>query len=79
MLLLERWMMPLFFVLINECYDMSTKEQMTIVLHNVDKNEYVVECFISTKHVSSTTVASLKESLENIFSRLGLSLSMLCG
>lgn len=58
---------------------MSTKEQMAIVLHSVDKNGYVVECFVGIEHVSNTTVASLKESLDNIFSRLGLSLSMLCG
>ena len=51
MLLLERWMVPLFSVWINESYDMSTKEQMAIVLHSVDKNGYVVECFISIEHV----------------------------
>ncbi|KAH9717532.1 TTF-type domain-containing protein [Citrus sinensis] len=59
--------------------DISTKEQMVVVLHYVDKNGYVVERFVGIEHVSSTTIASLKESLDNMFSRFGLSLSMLCG
>ncbi|KDO38015.1 hypothetical protein CISIN_1g048383mg, partial [Citrus sinensis] len=69
----------LFSILIDESHDISTKGQMTIVLHYVHKNGYVVEHFVGINHVSNTTTASLKESLDNIFSRLGLSLSILCG
>ncbi|KAH9657293.1 TTF-type domain-containing protein [Citrus sinensis] len=69
----------LFYVLINESPDISTKEQMAIVLRYVDKNGYVVERFVGIEHVSSTKAASLKESLDNMFSRFGLSLSMLRG
>ena len=69
----------LFPVIIDESRDIFTKEQMIVVLCYVDKNGYVVKCFVGIENVSSTTVASLKESLDNIFSRLGLSLSMLRG
>ncbi|ESR59969.1 hypothetical protein CICLE_v10017609mg [Citrus x clementina] len=69
----------LFSILIDESHDISTKGQMTVVLHYVDKNGYVVEHFVGINHVSSTTAASFKESLDNMFLRLGLSLSMLCG
>ncbi|ESR36896.1 TTF-type domain-containing protein [Citrus sinensis] len=69
----------LFSVLIDESRDISTKEQMAVVLRYVDKNGYVVERFAGIEHVSSTTAASLKESLDNMFSRFGLSLSMLRG
>ncbi|KAH9715586.1 TTF-type domain-containing protein [Citrus sinensis] len=69
----------LFSVLMDESRDISTKEQMAVVLRYVDKNGYVVERFVGIEHVSSTTAASLKESLDNMFSRFGLSLSMLRG
>ncbi|ESR65508.1 hypothetical protein CICLE_v10007751mg [Citrus x clementina] len=69
----------LFSILIDESRDISTKEQMAVVLRYVDKNGYVVERFVGIEHVSSTTAASLKESLDNMFSRFGLSLSMLRG
>ncbi|ESR36894.1 hypothetical protein CICLE_v10029993mg, partial [Citrus x clementina] len=69
----------LFSVLIDESRDISTKEQMAVVLRYVGKNGYVVERFVGIEHVSSTTAASLKESLDNMFSRFGLSLSMLRG
>ena len=39
----------------------------------------MVEGFVGIEHVSSTTTASLKESLDNMFSRFELSLSMLRG
>ncbi|KAH9742750.1 TTF-type domain-containing protein [Citrus sinensis] len=41
--------------------------------------KYVVEHFVGINHVSSTTAASLKEYLDNMFSSLGTSLLMLCG
>ena len=69
----------LFSVIIDESRDIFTKEQMIVVLCYVDKNGYVVECFVGIEYVSRTTVVSLKESFDNIFSRLGLSLLMLRG
>lgn len=69
----------LFSVLIDESRDISTKVKIVVVLSYVDKHGYMVECFVGIEHVSSTTATSLKESLDNMFLKLGLSLSMLCG
>ena len=69
----------LFSIVIDESRDISTKEQMIVVLHYVDKNGYVVERFIGIEHVISTTSISLKEVLDKLFSRHGLSMSRLCG
>ena len=69
----------LFYILIDESRDASMKEQMSVVLRYVDKNAYVIECFIGLKHVTSTTVISLKEALDQLFSKHGLSISRLRG
>ena len=52
---------------------------MTAVLRYVNKNGYVVERFIGIENVTSTTSISLKETLNRLFSRHGLSMSRLCG
>ncbi|ESR46362.1 hypothetical protein CICLE_v10003344mg, partial [Citrus x clementina] len=67
----------LFFVLIDESCDASMKEQMAIVLQYVDKNGSVIERFIGLKHVTCTTAISLKEALDQLFSKHGLSISRL--
>ncbi|KDO37300.1 hypothetical protein CISIN_1g041241mg [Citrus sinensis] len=67
----------LFSILIDESCDIFTKEQMAVVLRYVDKNGYVVEHFIGIEHVTSTTSISLKEALDKLFSRHGLSMSRL--
>ncbi|KAH9752532.1 hypothetical protein KPL71_014733 [Citrus sinensis] len=69
----------LFYVLIDESRDASMKEQMSVVLRYVDKNEFVIERFIGLKHVTSTTAISLKEALDQLFSKHGLSISRLRG
>ena len=69
----------LFFVLIDESCDASMKEQMAIVLQYVDKNGSVIERFIGLKHVTCTTAISLKEALDQLFSKHGLSISRLRG
>ncbi|KAH9792980.1 TTF-type domain-containing protein [Citrus sinensis] len=69
----------LFSVLIDESRDASMKEQMAVVLQYVDKNGSVIECFIGLKHVTSTTAISLKEALDQLFSKHGLSISRLRG
>ncbi|CAN6676203.1 unnamed protein product [Malus baccata var. baccata] len=69
----------LFSILIVESRDVSTKEQMTIVLHYVDKNGHVVERFIGIEHVTSTAALSLKETIDEVFSRHKLSMSRLRG
>ncbi|XP_050111776.1 uncharacterized protein LOC126590342 [Malus sylvestris] len=69
----------LFSILIDESCDVSTKEQMAIVLRYVDKNGHVVERFIGIKHVTSTAALSLKETIDEVFSRHKLSMSRLRG
>ena len=64
----------LFSVLIDESRDVSIKEQMIVVFRYVDKNENVVERFIGIKHLASTTTMSLKQTLDKLFSRHGLSM-----
>ena len=52
---------------------------MVVFLHYVDKNSYVAECFVGIEHVTSTTSISLKEALDRLFYRHGLSMSRLRG
>ena len=40
----------------------------------VDRNGYVIERFIGLKHVTSTTIISLKEAIDQLFSKHGLSM-----
>ena len=69
----------LFSILIDKSRDISANDQMAVVLHYVDKNGYVIERFIRIEHVTSTTSISLKEALDRLFSRHGLSMSRLRG
>nr|XP_028945128.1 zinc finger MYM-type protein 1-like [Malus domestica] len=68
----------LFSILIDESRDVSTKEQMAIVLRYVDKNGHVKR-FIGIEHVTSTTALSLKETIDDVFSRHKLSMFRLRG
>ena len=52
---------------------------MAVVLRYVDKNGSVIERFIGLKHVTCTTVISLKEALDQLFSKHELSISRLRG
>ena len=65
--------------MIDESRDISTKEQMVVVLRYVDKRGHVVERFISIEHVIDTKVDSLKASLDTLFAGHGLSMSRLRG
>ncbi|KAL6533012.1 hypothetical protein OROMI_027124 [Orobanche minor] len=68
-----------FCVLLDDSRDVSTKEQMTVVLRFVDKNGCVVERILGFKHVMCTTAISLKGALEEILNSHGLNMSMLRG
>ncbi|KDO50074.1 hypothetical protein CISIN_1g047520mg [Citrus sinensis] len=50
---------------------------MVVALRYADKNGYVFERFIGFKHVTCTTAISLKEALDQLFSKYGLSISRL--
>ena len=68
-----------FSILVDESRDISIKEQMAIVLRYVNKNGCVIERFVGIEHVTSTTSLSLKDAIDRLFSRHGLSISRLRG
>ncbi|KAK9278524.1 hypothetical protein L1049_028092 [Liquidambar formosana] len=64
----------LFSVLVDESRDVSTKEQMAVMIRFVNKKGCVVERFLSLVHVSNTTALSLKEAINSLFARHNLTL-----
>ncbi|GMP52737.1 hypothetical protein CsSME_00018441 [Camellia sinensis var. sinensis] len=52
---------------------------MAVVIRYVDKIGQLIERFIGIEHVANTIALSLKQAMENLFSRLGLSISRLWG
>ncbi|XP_075494073.1 uncharacterized protein LOC142531735 [Primulina tabacum] len=69
----------LFSILVDESSDVSTKEQMSFVIHYVDISGFVNERFIRIEHLTSTTSLSLKAAIDKMFSRYNLSMSKLRG
>ncbi|XP_073045822.1 uncharacterized protein [Primulina eburnea] len=69
----------LFSILVDESRDVSTKEQMLVVIRYVDSSGHVNERFIGIEHVTGTTSLSLKAAIDKIFSRYNLSMSKLRG
>ena len=65
--------------MIDESCDISTKEQMSVVLRYVDKRGHEVKHFIGIEYVIDTKVVSLKVSPDTVFARHGLSMYKLCG
>jgi hypothetical protein len=68
-----------FAILVDESRDISVKEQLTIVLRYVDKWGHVIERFLGIAHVSNTTTAELKKTIDSVLSRHNLSISRLRG
>ncbi|XP_050119405.1 uncharacterized protein LOC126596788 [Malus sylvestris] len=68
-----------FSILVDEACDVSVKEQMAMVLRYVDDNGHVIERFVGIQHVTNTTSSSLKDAINTLFSRNGLSISKLRG
>ncbi|CAN6726971.1 unnamed protein product [Malus baccata var. baccata] len=68
-----------FSILMDEARDVSVKEQMAMMLRYVDDNGHVIERFVGIQHVTDTTSSSLKNAIDTLFSRNGLSISKLRG
>ncbi|KAM2968407.1 hypothetical protein FF1_028557 [Malus domestica] len=68
-----------FSILVDEARDVLVKEQMAMVLRYVDDNGHVIERFVGIQHVTNTTSSSLKDVIDTLFSRNGLSISKLRG
>ncbi|XP_077249215.1 uncharacterized protein LOC143888666 [Tasmannia lanceolata] len=69
----------LFSILVDEACDVSSKEQMAVVIRYVDKLGHVVERLLGITHVPNTTATSLKEEIEAILAKHKLSISRLRG
>uniref|UniRef100_I1P1W2 HAT C-terminal dimerisation domain-containing protein n=1 Tax=Oryza glaberrima TaxID=4538 RepID=I1P1W2_ORYGL len=65
-----------FCLLVDESRDVSCKEQMAVVLRYVDKYGIVRERFVGLVHVTETTSAYLKSSIDALFAELKLSLKL---
>ncbi|XP_062017033.1 uncharacterized protein LOC133733428 [Rosa rugosa] len=68
----------LFSVLINEFLDISSMNQMAIILRFVDKGT-VIERYLGMVHVTNATALSLKVAVDDFFSSHGLIMSRLRG
>ncbi|XP_031503841.1 uncharacterized protein LOC116266669 [Nymphaea colorata] len=68
-----------FSILLDDSRDVSTKEQMAIVLQFVNEKGQVVEQFLALVHVLETSVVSLKAAVEETFCKYGLSIASLRG
>ncbi|XP_062158778.1 uncharacterized protein LOC133866265 [Alnus glutinosa] len=68
-----------FAILVDEARDISVKEQLAIVLRYVDKKGHVIERFLGITHVSNTTAATLKMTIESVLIKHHLSISKLRG
>ncbi|XP_039146895.1 uncharacterized protein LOC120284168 [Dioscorea cayenensis subsp. rotundata] len=68
-----------FSLMIDEAQDVSVKEQMGVVLRYVNTNGYVIERFFAMVHVPDTSAISLKNAIDCLFAKHGLSLTRLRG
>ncbi|XP_042404912.1 zinc finger MYM-type protein 1-like [Zingiber officinale] len=71
----DRW----FTLLLDEACDCSVKEQMAVVIRYVNKYGEVIERFMVVVHVATTTAACLKEAIDSLFAKYGLSVARLRG
>ncbi|XP_042041184.1 zinc finger MYM-type protein 1-like [Salvia splendens] len=68
-----------FSIIVDECRDVSVKEQMGVVVRYMDKNGCVLERFLGVVHVSDTVATSLEKTLDSLLSTYDLSVSSLRG
>ncbi|XP_028550852.1 uncharacterized protein LOC110098075 [Dendrobium catenatum] len=68
-----------FSILVDETRDVSTKEQLALVVRYVDRKGQVIERFIGIKHVASTNAVTLKAAVEETLAKHSLSLHKIRG
>ncbi|XP_065860264.1 uncharacterized protein [Euphorbia lathyris] len=68
-----------FTILVDESRDSSMKEKMAVVLRYVNKCGEVIERLLGVVHVKETSSQCLKDSIDALFAKHGLSLSRLRG
>ncbi|XP_042056036.1 zinc finger MYM-type protein 1-like [Salvia splendens] len=68
-----------FSILVDECRDVSVKEQMGVAVRYVDKNGCLNERLLGIVHVSDTVATTLEKALDSLLSTHGLSVSSLRG
>ncbi|CAN0903710.1 Zinc finger MYM-type protein 1, partial [Linum grandiflorum] len=68
-----------FSILVDEARDELIKEQMTMVVCYVDKTRCVVERFLSIYHVPNTKALTLRNEIESMLLKHGLSFSKIRG
>jgi hypothetical protein len=50
-----------FCLIVDEAWDESRREQMTLVIRFVDRSGFIREWFLDIVHVKDTTASTLKE------------------
>jgi hypothetical protein len=68
-----------FCIIVDEARDESKREQMTIVLRFVDKDEFIQERFFDIVHVKDTLALTLKNKISDVLSRYCLDIQSICG
>ncbi|XP_049373450.1 uncharacterized protein LOC125838434 [Solanum verrucosum] len=68
-----------FALLVDESFDISRKEQMTIVLQYVDRMGFVMVQLIGIIHIQDTSALSLKKTIINLLAQHSLSPSRVHG
>ncbi|KAK4714103.1 hypothetical protein R3W88_020010 [Solanum pinnatisectum] len=68
-----------FALLVDESFDVSRKEQMTIVFRYIDRMGFVMEQLIDIVHVENTSASSLKDAIFNLLVQHSLSPSSVRG
>ena len=58
-----------FCIIVDEAWDESKREQMTIVLRFVDKDSCIQEYFFDIVHVKDTSALTLKNEISDVLSR----------
>ena len=69
----------MFSLLIDEASDVSDKEQMAVVLRYLSKRGFIIERLVGVVHVKETSAICLKESLQKLFTDIGLSIQQVRG